>query len=190
MQIFETDKKSVMLGSGYLYAIESSKYEDGKTKTNDMDEIGYILNDATFTRSKDTKEVHTANYGTVVMFDNNHKAEFKTGIISYDPEMVSKYMTGSEIEKKDGTIRTYFSSDDQSPMVALVFAGKDKDSGREFNLVMPKCHFIGDYELKFDEDDPIELDFHFRCLDTEINGKNVHAWIDETTPNDTTGTEG
>lgn len=157
MNYINTEKDSVLMGSGYLYAIESNKFDTENIDVSAMAEIGYISESATFTRTHDAKEINSANYGLIELVNGNYTTTFDTGIISYKAEA------------------------DKIPSVALVFVGEDEDTGNSFKLVMPKCKWVGDYELDFNNDNPVELNYNFRCLNVTMpNGKVGAAWLEET----------
>lgn len=182
MNYINTEKDSVLMGSGYLYAIESKTFDAESFDVSEMVEIGYIKENAVFRRTHEAKEINSANYGLIEFINGNYTTEFETGIISYKAENVARFLTGSTIVNSDKKKITYFSENDKIPTIALVFVGKDEDTGEEIMLVMPKCKWCGDYELDFNNDDPIELNYNFRCLNVTMpNGKIGAAWLVETT---------
>ena len=175
---FDAQKGPVVIGSGYLYAIEAEDFSgvlgtDGKTPdTTQMVEIGYISGSGTFNTTSEMKEIPSANYGTVVRYKYNQKTDFDTDIISYIPENVALFMTGSETEETEDGIITYFCEDDQSPDIALVFDYTDARTGKKGMKIMPKANWVGDLTLDFNNDNPVALDFHFSAVSTELpNGK-------------------
>ena len=180
MNYITTEKDSVLLGSGYLYAIEAKNFESDVTDVSDMVEIGCIKENAVFRRTHDSQEINSANYGLIELVNGRYTTEFETGVISYNAENVSRFLTGSKVVKSGNKVRTYFAERDKIPAVALVFVGKDEDTGVDFKLTMPKCKWIGDYELDFNNDDPVELNYHFRCLNVTMpNGEVGAAWTDD-----------
>lgn len=181
MNYINTEKDSVLMGSGYLYAIESNKFDAENIDVSAMAEIGYISESATFTRTHDAKEINSANYGPIELVNGNYTTTFDTGIISYKAENVSRFLTGSSVVTAGNKKTTYFAEGDKIPSVALVFVGEDEDTGDSFKLVMPKCKWVGDYELEFNNDNPVELNYNFRCLNVTMpNGKVGAAWLEET----------
>lgn len=181
MQILNTDKKSVLMGSGYLYAVESKDFDAANYNVNDMVEIGYIQENAVLRRTTEAKEITSANYGTVAVLNGAYTNEFETGIISYDAENVSRFLTGSQVTTVDGNIkRTYFCESDKHPTISLIFKGIDEDTQDEFIVVMPRAVWVGDYELDFNNDNPISLNYLFKLLNSQLpNGKNGAFFIDE-----------
>lgn len=173
----KTEKDSVLIGSGFLYAIEADKFTPETTK-EDMTEIGYIKDSATFKRSHESKEITSANYGMIEIVNGVYTTEFATNIISYKAENVAKFLTGSKVvvDEEKGTKTTYFAEADKIPAIALVFVGEDES----FELVMPKCKWQGEYELDFNTDDPVELNYDFRCVNVTLpNGKVGSAYMVE-----------
>lgn len=183
MNYITTEKDSVLMGSGYLYACAASEFTPNAIDTSSMTEIGYIKDNAVFRRTHEAQEITSANYGLVEMVNGNYTTEFDTGIISYKAENVSRFLTGSSVvaDSEHHKKTTYFAEGDKIPSVALVFVGNDENSGNEFMLVMPKTKWIGEYELDFNNDDPVELDYHFKCMNVTMpNGKVGAAWLVET----------
>ena len=183
MNYINTEKDSVLMGSGYLYAIEGADFDKNDVDVSDMVEIGYIKESATFRRSHEAQEINSANYGLIELINSKYTTEFETGIISYNASNVARFLTGSNVvtSQDEKTKTTYFAEADKIPSVALVFVGKDEDTGNEIMLVMPKCKWQGEYELDFNNDDPVELNYNFRCLNTTMpNGKVGAAWLVET----------
>lgn len=180
MNITQTEKDSVLIGSGYLYALEAEDFTDD-TDIDEMVEIGYIKENASFKRTSDATEINSANYGLVDMIGGKYATEFETGIISYNASNVARFLTGSDVDKTVANkTRTYFGENDKRPKVALVFVGTDEETGNEIRLKMPRCIWIGEYNLDFNNDDPVELNYHFRCLNVKMpNGKIGAAWLDE-----------
>lgn len=183
MQILNTDKKSVLMGSGYLYAVESKNFDTENYDVDDMVEIGYIQENAVLRRTTEAKEITSANYGTVAVLNGAYTNEFETGIISYDADNVSRFLTGSQVTTVDGNIkRTYFCESDKHPTISLIFKGIDEDTQDEFIVVMPRAVWVGDYELDFNNDNPISLNYLFKLLNSKLpNGKNGAFFIDEKT---------
>ena len=185
MKFFETENGSVSVGSGYIYAMLAKDFtENYDLKT--MDDLGYIKEgeSAKLTSEPDIGEVGSANKGDVGSYVKKYTTTFETGIISYNPVTVAKYLTGSDVtditvgEKKGK--RTYGNTKMQRPEIALVFVGTDEDTGEETRIVMPKCVWTAAYELEFNTDDPVALNYTFKCLDVTLpNGKLGSFWRDD-----------
>lgn len=181
MNYLNTEKDNVLMGSGYLYAMAAADFDPTDIDVSDMTEIGYIKESATFKRTHTGTEINSANYGLVEVIANKYQTTFETGIISYNAQNVAQFMTGSSVVNVgETTKRTYFAEGDKIPAVALVFVGKDEDTQKEIKLVMPKCKWQGEYTLDFNNDNPIELNYSFLCMNVTMpNGKVGAAWLDE-----------
>lgn len=172
---YQTDDGVFAKGSGYLFAIEAANFQRDNFDLDDMVEIGYIRESATFKHTQETQEVTTANYGTIAVLGGNAESTFETGIITYNANNVAKFLTGNSIVKSNGKNITYGSTKYQRPEVALVFVSDKTDP--DYTLVMPKCVWIGDYELDFNNDNPIEFNYNFKCLDVTMpNGEIGSYW--------------
>ena len=191
MNIYTDSKGSEILGSGYLYAIEAKDFTVSATiDLSEMVEIGYIKDSAKFTRKHETKTITSANYGDITTLNGKYETTFDTNIISYNAENVARFLTGDSVVNGTPTTSngvttttktTYFTESSQSPEVALVFVGRDT-SGNELSLAMPKCKWQGEYILDFNNDNPIETNYNFKCFNTTLsNGKIGAAELVETT---------
>ena len=187
--ILSTEKDTVMMGSGYLYAIEAAQFT-ANMDVADMVEIGYIQDgeSATFTRTHEMQDINSANYGLVDSVVSRYTTEFDTSVISYKAENVSRFLTGSRVvTNSDGKRKTlYYCEGDKIPNVALAFVTEDEDNGKKVTFYMPKCKWIGDYEVAFSQENPVALNYHFTCLNTTLpNGKvgaAYHVEEDTSTP--------
>lgn len=178
--------KDVTVGSGNLYATLAKDFTENYDLET-MDDIGYIKEgeSAKLTVEPEIGEINSANKGSVATYVKKYTTTFETGVISYNTENVAKYLTGSTVDEVtvgDKTFkRTYGGADLQRPEIALVFVGKDKKSGKEVRIVMPKCVWTAAYELDFNTDEPIALNYAFKCLDVELpNGEIGSFWRDAT----------
>lgn len=188
MQVLNTEKDSVLIGSGYLYAIESSEFVKDPINISDMVEIGYIKDSAKFTRTHEQKDIESANYGTIDSINGKYTTTFDTGIISYNANNVARFLTGDRIvaaaDNQGGSTKTtFYAESSKTPSVALVFVGDDTDEndvGAKFTLVMPKCKWQGEYALDFNNDNPVELNYSFKCLNTTMPNNQIGAaWLIE-----------
>lgn len=186
MQIFNPGKDSVLIGSGYLYAMLADSFDNTDVDTADMTEIGYIKDSAVFKRTHESKDIETANYGVVDTYNHKYTTTFETGIISYNAANVAQFMTGDDYVAGTAangkvTNKTYYIEGAKTPAIALVFVGKDEDTNEEFRLIMPKCKWQGEYTLDFNNDNPVEMNYSFKCFNTTLpNNKTGAAWLEET----------
>ena len=190
--ILNTEKDTVMMGSGYLYAIEAAQFV-ADMDVADMIEIGYIQDgeSATFTRTHEMQDINSANYGLVDSVVSRYTTEFDTSVISYKAENVSRFLTGSRVvTSQDGKKKTmYYCEGDKIPNVALAFVTEDEDNGKKVTFYMPKSKWIGDYEVAFSQENPVALNYHFTCLNTTLpNGKVGAAYHVEEDTSETTET--
>ena len=177
MHIIETEKGYTPMGSGYLYAIEAKTFTEEMDVEN-MVEIGWLKDSAKFTHSTEMKKISAANSdGAIAYVPGASTTEFDTSIISYNPENVRRFLLGGKGDTTEGYDTTYFSNY-RRPEVALIFVGTDASNGKEVKLVMPRCVWVGTYELNFNNDDPIETNYHFECLRYKrSNGETCTAYL-------------
>ena len=187
MEILNPGKDSVLIGSGFLYAALATSFDMTDVDVSEMTEIGYIKDSATFTRTHESKDIETANYGVVDTYNHKYTTTFETGIISYNAHNVPQFLTGDNYvagtaANNKVTNKTYFIEGAKTPAIALVFVGKDEDSGEEIKLIMPKCKWQGEYKLDFNNDNPVETNYSFKCFNVTLpNSKIGAAWLEETT---------
>lgn len=180
MEFRNTQYDRGLMGCGNLYAIEASKFNMEKPDVTQMVHLGFISEGATFTRTHESTPVMSANLGQAWVHASAYSTVFDTNIFSYSASNISRFLTGAKCVKTDTGCVTYFATTDTVPETALVFLGHDDDTNNEFMLVMPRCSWQGDYELDFNDDDPVALNYQFACLDVTMpNGKTGAAWIVE-----------
>ena len=186
MNILNPGKDSVLIGSGYLYAALENSFNMTDVDVTKMTEIGYIKDSAAFTRTHESKDIETANYGVVDTYNSKYTTTFETGIISYNAQKIAQFLTGDDYvagTASEGKItnKTYFIEGAKTPAIALVFVGKDEDSGEEIKLIMPKAKWQGEYKLDFNNDNPVETNYSFKCFNVTLpNNKIGAAWLEET----------
>lgn len=181
-----TGKGSLPIGVGYLYATLADSFDMSDVDVSDMTELGFIKDKAVFKRTHESKDIETANYGVVDTYNYKYTTTFDTGIISYDAHNVAQFMTGDTYVAGTAangkvTNKTFFVEGAQPPTIALVYVGKDLDTNEEIKIIMPKCKWVGEYTLDFNNDNPIELNYSFKCFNTTLsNGQTGAAWLEET----------
>jgi len=185
MKFITTDKDGVLIGSGYLYACNAKDFDGTNYDLEEMDELGYIKENAVFAREPEAKTITSANYGDVTNFISKYNTTFETGIFSYNPEKIKKFSGNKVVTADESDARkktTYMGEKDQRPAVALVFVGEDEDTGEEFRLVMPKAQWTSAFELDFNNDDPVTLNYTFGLNNVRMpNGDIGAAWIEQIT---------
>ena len=186
MEILNPGKDSVLIGSGFLYAALATSFDMTDVDVSEMTEIGYIKDSATFTRTHESKDIETANYGVVDTYNHKYTTTFETGIISYNAHNVAQFLTGDNYvagtaANNKVTNKTYFIEGAKTPAIALVFVGKDEDSGEEMKLILPRCKWQGEYNLDFNNDNPIEINYSFKVLNTTLSNNKFGAGWNEFT---------
>lgn len=173
---FKTDTDPVVMGSGELYAApyNKDKLVDAMT-LDEMECIGYIKENATITTEYERNEVTSANRGVVANFGSVSKVEFSTGIISFNLENVSKFLTGTYTDGK-----YYFEDSAVSPQLCLKFVSTDETAGKQIVINMYRTQWTGNLELDFNTEDPIEFDYTFTLLTNKTgSGKSGYFSIEE-----------
>ena len=180
MKFLNLEKGPVGVGCGKLYGMPVADFVVGETTYADMTEIGYITEDgATFSRSADTHDIVTANYGVIATVNGVYTTEFDTGIISLNRDNLTIFSTGSEVEEnEDGSYRIYGSESDKPAELALCISCTEVGGGK-FDLYMPRATWVPELEWNFTGENPLALNMHYKCNNVTLpNGKAGSYYLD------------
>ncbi|MBE7004169.1 MAG: hypothetical protein E7425_07790 [Ruminococcaceae bacterium] len=185
------EKSSVIVGSGYLYAIDADTIENPfDMSAEDVDkliEIGYIQGDATLKATAASVDLTTANYGKIGKIYSDKEVTFTTGIISWNLDNVSKFLTGSKFETAASGSRYYYGVDDNAPKVLLKFIADDQKEGKTISIVMPIAQFQGELEMNFSAENPVSFNYAFDLMTAvdPADKKSYYFYVDEENVEDT-----
>lgn len=164
-----SDGKSVLLGSGELYAMKHTSGMDYSTVTTaSMTDLGFIEKDATLKAAIETVDLESANDGILATLPKKKTVTFETGIMEWNLKNVSDFLTGSSylLDATTGTKKFYYGDADKAPDVMLRFVSEDETAGKRITVDIYKCNFNGDLEMAFSNDDPVTFDYNFKVLST------------------------
>lgn len=163
---FQNDTDNVVIGSGELYTciFNKDKLVD-QMDAGEMKCIGYI---------KDTAEIK-AEFEKQGFYINSHQkirqslvniknVEFSTDIISFDMENTALFLAGiyeNNIYK--------LTSKRTLPQLCLKFVSTDETAGKQIIINMYHAEWNGEFNFKFDNDNPVEFDYTF-TLFNDVNG--------------------
>jgi hypothetical protein len=170
LNYIEADGRSVILGSGQLYAIQNTGSLDYSTITTEsMTDLGFIQANAELKASAERKDIETANGGTVASVQGKKTVEFVTGIMDWNLSNVSSFLTGSSVveDVATGKKTLYYGDADKSPNVMLRFVSEDETAKKRITIDIFKCSFMGELGFIFGED-PITFDYAFKVLSTTM----------------------
>ena len=172
LNVVTSENKSVLVGSGELYAMKytSEMIKNGvaNIKTEQMTDLGFIQEDAELKTSAELTEITGANCGVVGTINNKKSVEFNTGIMEWNLNNVANFLTGSDITT-DGTKKVFYYGDsDQSPTVFLRFVSEDEANKKRITIDMFRCNFMGELDLNFNGEDPITFDYNFKLLSSKM----------------------
>ena len=190
------NSSSVIVGSGYLYAGLSDSIANPFSITDEeraaMVEVGYIEGDATLKATAESVDLKTANYGKIGKIYSDKEVEFNTGIISWNLEHVSKFLTGSKCETTASGSRYYYGVNDNAPKVCLLFVSEDEHEGKTITLVMPIAQFQGELEMNFSAENPVSFNYAFDLMSAvnSADGQPYYFYIDEDVNTDDTDDSG
>jgi len=163
------DSKSVVIGSGELYAIKhTAGMNYGTVTTESMTDLGFIQANAVLKAKAETKDLVGANCGIVGTVPLSKEVTFETGIMEWNLDNVSKFLTGSDysVVVETGVKKFYYGDADKAPDVMLRFVAEDEATGKRITVDIYKCNFSGELSLDFNNDDPITFDYSFKVLST------------------------
>lgn len=182
LNYIENDGNVVVLGSGELYAMKLTPSTDYSTVTTEsMTDLGYIQANATLKMSAETKDIETANAGTVGSVSGKKAVSFTTGIMSWDLDNLANFLTGSSVttDATSGKKTFYYGDADKAPNVMLRFVSEDEAANKKITIDMYKCNFNGEVGFDFGED-PITFDYSFKVLATTMpNNKLGYCAVTE-----------
>lgn len=190
------EESSVIVGSGYLYAIDADKIENPFDMTAEdiekLIEIGYIQGDATLKATAASVDLKTANYGKIGKIYSDKEVAFTTGIISWNLENVSKFLTGSKYTPSENGSRYYYGVDDNAPKVLLKFIADDQKEGKTISIVMPIAQFQGELEMNFSAENPVSFNYAFDLMTAvdPADQKSYYFYVDEENAVETTDPSG
>ena len=175
LNYIDNDGKVVVLGSGELYALKHTASIDYSTVTTEtMTDLGYIQANATLKMAAESKDIETANDGIVGTVQGKKTVTFTTGIMDWNLDNVSNFLSGSSVvtDATSGKKTFYYGDADKSPNVMLRFVSEDEAANKKITIDMYKCNFNGELGFDFGED-PVTFDYSFKVLSTTMPNSKV-----------------
>lgn len=180
----------IILGSGELFLALANDIIDPENITTEEEakfiNIGAIESGANIDISNEYQEVKSANRGLVKKFKIDSEVKFSTGIMTWNMENISKFLTGSEFieDKTEGKRKMVIGKDDMPPIVYLRFVHTKKDGSGELIVNMYKAQFDGDLNFVFENENPVTINYEFAGM---TNDNNNYVEFIETFPAEETG---
>lgn len=154
----------IILGSGELYL---GKVAEGATDAvidAALSNVGYIESGATLNYKPTTKDIETANRGTIMSYITKEDVSFKTGIISWKIEnlaLLAPATVTTDATKK--TKKVVVGGKGSLPVNYLRFV-HTKDDGKKLIVNIYKTQQTSGFELNFDKEKPLSLNYEFKAL--------------------------
>lgn len=189
MTLHYQESDPIILGSGELYIALASDIADPENVTEAEEakflNIGAIESGASIDIANTYKEIEAANRGLIGKFKIKTNVKFSTGIMTWNMENISKFLTGSKFteDKTKGERKMVVGKDDRSPIVYLRFIHEKKDGSGNLIVNMYKSTFDGDLSFVFNTDNPVSVNYEFVGMTT--NEGNYVEFI-ETFPKEVT----
>jgi len=155
----------IILGSGELYLMMAKDIVDLEELTEDEElelvNIGAIESGATIDISNTTMDLKSANRGLLARIKTGTEVRFNTGIMTWQLENISKFLTGSKYHEDENGKKMIIGKDDHSPSVYLRFVHQKRDGSGELIVNMYKAVFDGDLNFVFDTENPTTVNYEF-----------------------------
>lgn len=158
----------ILVGSGELYL---GRVDDPENATEAMigtalKNIGAIEAGATFTYSNEVQEINSANRGLIMRFVTNQKVEFNCGIMTWvfgNMELLCPGTVDGTTDKKTLKI----GAAKKLPVNYLRFVHSKNDGSGDLIINIFKATPEGGFELTFDQENPLSVDYKFVALATD-----------------------
>ncbi len=175
----------IILGAGELYLALSNEVSDPEDFENFDDtnliNIGAIESGANIDIVTEKTEIRSTNRGLITKLSAGKDVRFSTGVMTWNMESISKFLTGSEYSENisEGMRKMVIGSKDESPICYLRFVHEKKDGSGKLIVNMYKAQFDGDLNFIFGEE-PTTINYEFVGLET-VN-KNYVEFIETFVP--------
>lgn len=172
MTLHYQESDPIILGSGELYIALATDIADPENVTTEEEakflNIGAIESGASIDISNTYKEVEAANRGLVAKLKIKTNVKFSTGIMTWNMENISKFLTGSKFteDMSKGERKMIVGKDDLSPTVYLRFIHEKKDGSGDLIVNVYKATFDGDLNFVFNTDNPVTVNYEFVGMTT------------------------
>lgn len=161
-----TDVTNIILGSGKLYLGQISNVETATEAEIDaaLVEVGSISGGASLEYSPDVYEVESANYGTLARWLTREEITFKSGILTWNIENLSKLNPAFfSYDIANNTKRVGIGGNSNLPVNYLRFV-HEKPTGKTLTVNIFKAQNLSGFSITFDKGKETVLDAEFKAL--------------------------
>lgn len=175
MTMHYQESDPIILGSGELYIALASDIADPENVTSAEESkffnIGAIESGANVDINNEYREVESANRGLINKIKIDSNCRLSTGIMTWNLENISKFLTGSSYEDNKNTKerKMIVGKDDNTPTVYLRFIHTKKDGSGELTVNMYRAMFDGDLSFIFNNDNPVSINYEFVGMTNDNN---------------------
>lgn len=169
MSLHTQTSEPIILGSGELYlgTVANPDTADETTISAALVNIGAIESGASITYKPTVKDVESANRGTITKFVTKEEVSFKTGIITWVIDNLSRLApmaitTDGSTGKK--TIK--IGNKGSIPVNYLRFVHTKKDNSGTITVNIYKAQNVNGFSFGFDKEKPLSIDYEFTALAT------------------------
>ncbi|HHV26005.1 MAG TPA: hypothetical protein GXX63_02275 [Tissierellia bacterium] len=186
MALHYQESDPIILGSGELYlalANEITNPEDFENfDDTNLINIGAIESGANVNIATEKGEIRSSNRGLITKYSIGKDVRFSTGVMTWNMESMSKFLTGSEYEEDitNGIRKMVISAKDEPPTCYLRFVHEKKDGSGKLIANIYKAQFDGDLNFVFDTENPTTINYEFVGLETD--NKNYIEFIETFIP--------
>lgn len=162
-----------VLGSGELYlgTIENVETANEETIAKALENVGAIESGASLSYTPTTKPIESGNRGVIAQILTKEEVKFKTGIITWCIENLSRLAPAKMVEDTEqGTKTLTLGRQGLIPVNYLRFV--HKGNGYDLIINIFKASSEGGFEFTFDKENPLSVNYEFIAL-SKMNGSLV-----------------
>ncbi|MFC4182987.1 hypothetical protein [Saccharococcus thermophilus] len=163
-------ENTILLGSGDLFLGQVDPNATEQEIQTALVNVGAISGGATLTYKPTFHDVESANRGTIMSFLTKEEVTFKSGILTWNLENLSKLSAASYSEDTTaGTRRIGIGGLKNVPVNYLRFV-HTKPDGKTLTVNIFRAQAQSGFEITFDPEKEVVLDAEFKAL--AVTGRN------------------
>ena len=105
-------------------------------------------------------------------FKIDSDVKFDTGIMTWNLENISKFLTGSKFNETQTERKMIVGKDDMPPIIYLRFIHTKKDGTGELVVNIYRAMFNDDLSLNFSNENPVTINYNFAGM-TNVNNNYI-----------------
>ncbi len=172
MSMHYQEADPILVGSGELYIGKVNNPESATEQVIEtaLKNIGAIQAGATLTYSNQMQDIYSANRGLLMRFMTSQKIEFSCGIMTWVMDNMELLCPGTVEDITDEMPRgkkIKIGKAAELPINYLRFVHEKSDGSGDLIINIYKATPEGGFELTFDRENPLSVDYKFVALATD-----------------------